>query len=107
MPDAKWTPGPWVVAEGSGGYVDEAVGGLGMMRVEGGPERLTLAVAIADVDPLPDEATANARLIAAAPELLAALRAVESCWGYGELSHGARMLVEAALCRAEGGSDDQ
>lgn len=79
----KHTPGPWTVVDGSQGYIDPEIGGDGMLSIEGGTggsedwgenERLTLAVVLADVEPIASEAEANARLIAAAPDLLKALR---------------------------------
>jgi lipopolysaccharide biosynthesis regulator YciM len=47
------------------------------------------------------EAEANARLIAAAPDLLAAARAVLAAWEAGDLAAATRQLTDA-IARAEG-----
>ena len=55
------------------------------------------------------EAEANARLIAAAPELLEALNALLDCWGYGDKPQGgdseetkAVLLAREAIRKAKG-----
>lgn len=48
-----------------------------------------------------DEQRANARLIAAAPDLLAACKKVVEC--YGDPAKGALFGLRAAIARAEGG----
>jgi hypothetical protein len=86
------TPGPWDVNEpdAKGGVWVDAQDGLTVARVGGG------------VSPVA-EAIANARLIAAAPELLAALgKALESIEGQAELLRhcGASYGIGATLAQA-------
>lgn len=68
---AKHTPGPWTLtADGAGWYIEcspERGHSVAYIRAEIGEE---------DPDTSDDEKEANARLIAAAPELLEALQAV-------------------------------
>lgn len=103
VPDAH-TPGPWHVAKGSGGYVftDGDPYGCGQMHVaqvrgwghltgKGGGCAFDDDKAIAIQD-------ANARLIAAAPDLLAALHAIRKY----VISEHDTALVEAAIAKAEG-----
>ncbi len=86
------TPGPWKVH----GYHVRAVG-RGILdccivdRAEGNDA---------------EEAAANARLIAAAPDLLAALERIEKGFdGSGEYTvNGLRGIARAALAKAKGGS---
>lgn len=66
MSDKKYTPGPWSVSEAN----DLPLGAtLRVVRIRGGESRLR----ICDMDTISDDAEANARLIAAAPELVEAL----------------------------------
>ena len=93
----KHTPGPWEVA---GGYVrtrfDGRNGGFSIARVES----------------LNDERDANAAVMAAAPELLAAARTVSMLRQLGGLLPGAREVVmaaveaaDAAIAKATGGAE--
>lgn len=69
MTAAKHTPGPWEASQGSNR------GNIGI-KARGAAELFRVAyVPVLPMDDLPEEAQANARLIAAAPELLAACRA--------------------------------
>lgn len=63
------TPGPWTVEPGEVTWIEREDGGHRHLSI-GGPE---FHVGLAQVDEDDDEQAANARLIAAAPELLAAL----------------------------------
>lgn len=69
--ETKHTPGPWTVtADGAGWHIEcapERVHSVAYIRAEIGEE---------DPDTSDDEKEANASLIAAAPELLAALQEV-------------------------------
>ena len=95
------TPGPWAVDAD-----DEPYAGI----VEGtriGNDTWTVAMALADVPALEREVEANARLIAAAPDLLDSLRSI---LGLAEIKYGnlhADVTVEfdkarAAIARATG-----
>ena len=64
---AKHTPGPWSVTET---FCNNACNRLVVKRKTWGGE------VVADLGEAPDANRANARLIAAAPELLAALRVI-------------------------------
>jgi hypothetical protein len=87
----KHTPGPWTVYE-AGFSVADAWGHVLSTDVEGR---------------MPEEAAANARLIAAAPELLAALEALLSVYqGFapweGEVERQAEIKARAAIAKARG-----
>jgi hypothetical protein len=72
MTDTKHTPGPWVCGIDSDVTID---GDDVQSWIAIGPECAAgVALAIADYDRFDDELWANAHLIAAAPDLLAALR---------------------------------
>lgn len=110
-PGPYFTPGPWYVASGVH-PVPQVIG----------PSRKTVAVCGLDAnghvedksgpDAMPgSESDANARLIAAAPDLYAACKAVEAfvpedAMVYSEGTHGERVyvrdLLRAALRKAEG-----
>lgn len=64
----RFTPGPWTIRKASRGP---------SWYVEGQHTRARSPWLVADVDGMGDENEANARLIAAAPDLLAALEACE------------------------------
>lgn len=93
---SKHTPGPWIVRaiDGSIGSID-AADGIQMVaqameighqdRTTGSPERI-----------------ANARLIAAAPELLAALKAMFNEHGEFEYSVADLIFARDAIAKAEG-----
>lgn len=81
----KHTPGPWTYA-GTGGHI-------------GSPDRLR----VADVNSLEidsDTRQANARLIAAAPDLLALAEAVAAHFGGTDAPLGA--AARAAIAKAKG-----
>jgi hypothetical protein len=84
--EAKHTPGPFKVFQGTSGTYVESSDGRALARVSG-----------EDAERQP-----NAKLFAAAPDLLAALR-----MAYEELCMGgdweaARRVVDAAIAKAEG-----
>ena len=94
MSEAKHTQGPWRYVHAPG-YCGELIAQDGT----------TIAEFV--VEPSLD----NARLIAAAPELLAALKFIVSEWGYdghgGELEDGESEVIDkvrAAIAKAEGGA---
>lgn len=88
---SKHTPGPWAKHGG-------VIRSLGMNDRK-----------VADVRVLDDEGQANANLIAAAPDLLEAIKAARDLWG-DYLPPGnsnamkAMKLVNAAIAKAEGQS---
>lgn len=71
---AEHTPGPWVVVPNNGAYVKQDK--LATLRIEErrSADELVLALIITDCERCRDAAEANARLIAAAPSLLAACK---------------------------------
>jgi len=71
----KHTPGPWKASEGDTNIPD-CEGAWGDVKEDG--DHYAIATIWADTDELEVEAKANARLIAAAPDLLAACRAALS-----------------------------
>lgn len=89
------TPGPWTAAEQFDG--DESLG----IAVSAGRQEI---VRIHDIG---SEGFANARLIAAAPDLLAALREIEalddSVIGLNRIEY-ARTIASAAISKATGQS---
>ena len=89
----KHTPGPWLIQQG-----DEWTGGIVTLHgynEDGTPIYWT----VASYNRQRDEAKANARLIAAAPELLEALR-----WTARALhaEHPAAIKARAVIAKAEG-----
>jgi hypothetical protein len=85
---ARHTPGPWTYPGGTGNLI-------------GGPDRLRIAD-LGGLERSPDERQANARLIAAAPDLLAACKAFAAARSNPELS-AAVLQAESAILKAEGG----
>lgn len=100
------TPGPWVVDEKFGGCVR---GGPPVEYARGsGQEQIVMVVSRSNAPPDVDliaERDANARLIAAAPELLAALKAIVKVIDRAddrECPVAALEMARAAIKRAEG-----
>lgn len=95
MTEAKHTPGPWVT---DGGAYVQAL----FHPTDGGkPFYRTIAHT---GQPLvqPPEMGANSNLIAAAPDLLAALK-IAAGWGYGQPpSSYEEEIVQKAIAKAEG-----
>ena len=96
MAAESFTPGPWVLTEPSI---------VGLADVLFGPSRQHndgCATIIASVGKY-DEARANARLIAAAPELLAACKSIAAmAVSWQPLSNGDISDVLKAIAKAEG-----
>ena len=86
------TPGPWAVGSHCmTAHVVYADGGDGEQ------------VAAASRAALPDsESDANARLIAAAPDLLAVLEQVRDFWSGGDAPEALENAIHAAIARANG-----
>lgn len=114
MSEVKHTPGPWEVEGPMGAEIGLSVVQAGLKTYEwefiamacqstAGDERMGRQRFIS-----PEEQEANARLIAAAPELLNALKEIletdfsqESSWDYSE---GIKDVARAAIAKAEGRS---
>lgn len=109
---SKHTPGPWRYMPG-GGHATNRIVGAGDIQKYGWPEPIngvsnasysdTVCSDVGDID-LPGPA-ANAKLIAAAPELLAAARAAWNCIGelpptQARVEVGA--MLTAAIAKATG-----
>jgi hypothetical protein len=90
---AAHTPGPWETGNGAGEVVLAA-------KRNGARQRIATFYIANDSA----ESFANASLVAAAPELLAALKAVQSqCAGHcDEFSGNVWRIADAAIARAEG-----
>lgn len=94
MCEQKWTPGPWVYREKTsqvGTIIKDDTQSFGMM------------LAVCDMDEFDhNEHQANAHLIAAAPELLAACEAAE--WNSLDLPDFVVKQLRDALAKARGES---
>lgn len=116
---SKHTKGPWVAVENDGAYVKDPK--LATWRVEerGSSAEMVVAVVVSDIALLAKKVEANARLMAAAPEMLAALNecreliAAEFCSDEASAMQGhpidkaarkAWDIVNSAIARAEGRS---
>ena len=98
------TPGPWELRP-------TVVSGGEWFKWVYGPNNVPIVLMGSDsLPPTFDQVEANARLIAAAPELLEALKEVLAAQGAGEISYRssdgrgyeAMLAVEAAIAKAEG-----
>lgn len=106
MTNTKHTPGPWKAVEHHGA-IDVMGVGSGVCRVFTDPNQNSL--------PTMPQARANARLIAAAPDLLAALRKAMEWVEHVEAvawdsipegmrgDNGAAWAIRSAIARATGG----
>lgn len=93
MKEFKGTPGPWRVSEKRGDLID-----IRHDNNEPGAMSLNLAHVVARTSWL-KEAEVNAKLIAAAPELLEALQII--CF-FEDISLAQREIAEAAIAKALG-----
>ena len=107
MSETKHTPGPWInIAEDESGY-----------PVISGPDDTNIAQILCplsaskgkDVGELLEEVIDNKNLIAAAPDMLAALEAASAAMltGDGDWSHEeteAYDIIDAAIAKAKGGA---
>lgn len=96
MSDTKHTPGPWTVDEeafDNDGFPETVIRGLGGIA--------GVAVAIDFGSNNPKMRHANARLIAAAPDMLTAL---ETVLAGGHLNTGEQAIVANAIAKATGKS---
>ena len=110
MDTAKHTPGPWEFAEWNAGVNNTP--GFGLIAKCGGPD-VTIHTRTLDGNGYVDcteRAMANARLIAAAPDLLAALQTLNLVVGLTPIAGNKGALQEAcdmaraAIAKAEGGA---
>jgi hypothetical protein len=110
MSESKHTPGPWVVENPMGEDV-------GLWIVQDGLEAhqwSCIAIVTDDEDGSArdeggrfigrNEQRANARLIAAAPEMLEALHLAGMSAGWQYMTAETRAVIEAAIAKAEGRS---
>jgi len=82
------TPGPWQVN-------DNTLGEFSILNSRGDMRVATVAFGqVAD--------TANARLIASAPDLLAVLEQVRDFWAGGDAPEALENAIHAAIARAKG-----
>ena len=105
---AAYTPGPWEIDEVvSDGPYDIILG----YDIPGAGRPILIASTLGPDEHGPIDAAkakANARLIAAAPEMIFALRAALIAWGdkvmVNGYEHDALKLINAAIAKAEGKS---
>lgn len=106
---SKHTPGPWI---GAGPSFGDPLPRYTTVIVTEWEESDNLVICELPFNHHDDENEANARLIAAAPELLEALKAlienVGSCICYDESERECKAwaMAEAAIAKAEGGSHE-
>ena len=97
--ETKHTPGPWTVtADGAGWYIEcspERGHSVAYIRAEIGDE---------DQDTSDDEKESNARLIAAAPELLEALKLIANAENSALDLAYCKGIARAAITKATGGA---
>lgn len=110
MAETKWTPGEWDWSPAQGvasGKREVILRPAKVFVVSGGTSRDLAEVGLDRID----EANENARLMAAAPQMVDALRAafwvMEDAFGhagapYNQTAHDALNAVRAALAKAEG-----
>lgn len=91
----KHTPGPWMVMDGTYSFGTE----LGVCEVE---TEYFVAGIVADIPELKEQAEANARLIAAAPEMLDALKLVAESGLFSCYEDWAWDAINDAIAKAEG-----
>jgi hypothetical protein len=97
MSEAKHTPGPWNIRHSSDGSGDFGIAAGGNVLAE-------CFAAIRHLNERSPEAFANARLIAAAPDMIDAIRQWQSAERDGDEREmaNARSSRDAAIARAEG-----
>lgn len=95
----KHTPGPWKVSEWIHGKYSGTM-------IDTGKDIVANVMDLLCADERPGEKAANAHLIAAAPEMLAALREIAGyphIEGPGLTIERARTVARATIAKAEGG----
>lgn len=99
------TPGPWIIETDESGLAtvtDSATEGIEIAKIR--THSIRIGIKVPD---LREEKTANARLIAAAPELLAALEAIRTAYdnaarhGHSIPSEIVRTIAESAKVTAK------
>jgi hypothetical protein len=95
MHNNNHTPGPWYYEEANIRNAD----GLDIATID--TERSTSR---SQYDPVPEEEwIANTHLIAAAPDLLAALKTVDEYWAGGDVPEALAAQIHEAITKATGG----
>lgn len=92
----KHTPGPWQISDN----VNNHCGTGCWYQITRGDEYVCEIYAIEEKNPDIEKHEANARLIAAAPDLLAACEALLVEWEYIERMHGEHGGREVSMVRA-------
>ena len=95
------SPGPWEFILGATNGQENGAHGTICEASEG---RYYIASIWADVEELKDRADANARLIAAAPDMYAALKLVRRLWAKDDDFQESH-VIDAAIAKAEGRSN--
>jgi len=105
MSETTYTPGPWHFDERQAGTGD--TGSVEALTPDGKMVTREICTVLFDDDD-PSEDAANARLIAAAPALLAACKAVaekldyiQMLWGKERITDGIADAVRSAISKAE------
>ena len=93
MSKQKHTPGPWVV---SSSVIVVALSDPGCKMITN-----TMPIGVESLNVPFEECEANAHLIAAAPDLLAACKRMKSRLETGRPAHGDLAVVDAAIDKAE------
>jgi len=106
----KHTPGPWRIAdENELDNIHPKDGDFGIWH-DSDPDDCGSGVRICGIDTewvSPEQIKANAKLIAAAPEMLEALRLLHACYDYeGGRDSKAMRIIENAITEAEGQDDE-
>lgn len=96
---SRHTPGPWRLSE-------RPQAGYGVVaekpKVSGGTDAICTCRPAYRTDKSHDEAEANARLIAAAPDLLETLKIARKCLRNCHYVGPEREMIDAAIAKAEG-----
>lgn len=100
MSPTRFTPGPWTVLDGSSGLLIEQR--VRLVDFDNGVRPLHVAFIATSLTPSP-RAEANAHLIAAAPDLLDALKELEATFrGTSDIARLVQRITRAAIAKAEG-----
>lgn len=96
---SEHTPGPWISVRAD---LSAEVNILAPLKVEGDPGMVTFHVAAVNDIGLKDQKEANGLLIAAAPDMLEALKRASMHMNLDDRGIAASHVVKAAIAKAEG-----